>query len=388
MSSSYIPYGRQSISQEDIEAVKQVLESDWLTQGPAIERFEQEVARYCGAEYAVAVCNATAALHLAALTKGLSQGKRLWTSPITFVASANCGLYCGADVDFVDIDPKTYNISVSALEQKLTIAKKEGRLPHTLVPVHLAGQSAEMKDIHTLSKKYGFAVVEDASHAVGGDYLGKKVGSCQFSDMAVFSFHPVKIITTGEGGMILTNRKDLYQRLTLLRSHGITRDPSQMTSFHGSWYYEQLELGYNYRITDIQAALGLSQFKRVDRFIENRRALADRYCEQLEGLPVVLPYQHRDTRSSFHLFIIQLRLKELKKTHQEIFEALRAENIGVNLHYIPVHLQPYYKNLGFQPGSFPEAEKYYESAISLPLYADLSAQNQDRVVDSLKNILS
>jgi UDP-4-amino-4,6-dideoxy-N-acetyl-beta-L-altrosamine transaminase len=388
MSSSYIPYGRQSISQDDIEAVKQVLESDWLTQGPAIERFEQEVARYCGAEYAVAVCNATAALHLAALTTGLSQGKRLWTSPITFVASANCGLYCGADVDFVDIDPKTYNISVSALEQKLTIAKKEGRLPHTLVPVHLAGQSAEMKDIHTLSKKYGFAVVEDASHAVGGDYLGKKVGSCQFSDMAVFSFHPVKIITTGEGGMILTNRKDLYQRLTLLRSHGITRDPSQMTSFHGSWYYEQLELGYNYRITDIQAALGLSQFKRVDRFIENRRALADRYCEQLEGLPVVLPYQHRDTRSSFHLFIIQLRLKELKKTHQEIFEALRAENIGVNLHYIPVHLQPYYKKLGFQPGSFPEAEKYYASAISLPLYADLSEQNQDRVVNALKRILS
>lgn len=386
---NFIPYGRQNINQQDIDAVIEVLRSDWLTQGPAIERFEQAVADYCGVKYAVAVSSATAALHIACLALGLGAGDILWTSPNTFVASANCGLYCGAEVDFVDIDPHTYNLSIEALEQKLIQTEKTGKLPKVLVPVHLAGQSCQMDKIAALSAKYGFAVLEDASHAIGAKYQGTPVGNCQFSDMAVFSFHPVKIITTGEGGMVVTNRADLYEKLTRLRTHGITRNPELMQGeSHGLWYYQQLELGFNYRMTDIQAALGASQMQRLDEFVSRRRFLAARYNELLQDLPLVLPWQHPDTESSWHLYIIRLKLDKIAKTHRQVFEELRQAGIGVNLHYIPVHTQPYYQNLGFAWGDFPESEKYYQEAISLPLYYGLSEAHQERVVAVLKNIIS
>lgn len=391
-----IPYGRQDIAAADIAAVVETLQSDWLTQGPAIELFEQAVADYCGAKYAVAACNATAALHIACLAAGLEQGDTLWTSPNTFVASANCALYCGAAVDFVDIDPATYNLNVSALEQKLECANKEGRLPKVVVPVHFSGQSCDMEAIAALSRRYGFSVIEDAAHAIGGSYRDKAIGSCEFSEMAVFSFHPVKIITTGEGGMILTNRKDLYEKLQRLRSHGITRDARLMQGEshgahdepRGSWYYQQIELGYNYRMTDIQAALGASQMARLDEFVQRRHELAARYQDLLQGLPLTLPWQHPDTHSSFHLYVIRLQLDKLAKSHRQVFEELRGAGIGVNLHYIPVHLQPYYRQFGFRSGDFPEAEKYYSEAITLPLYPGLSEPDQDRVVAALKNILS
>ncbi len=386
---NFIPYGRQNINQQDIDAVAEVLRSDWLTQGPAIERFEQSVAEYCGVKYAVAVSSATAALHIACLAAGLGAGDILWTSPNTFVASANCGLYCGADVDFVDIDPQTYNLSVAALEQKLTQAEREGKLPKVVVPVHLAGQSCEMEKIGTLSRKYGFTVLEDASHAIAAKYQGSPVGNCQFSDMAVFSFHPVKIITTGEGGMVVTNRSDLHEKLMRLRTHGITRNPELMQGeSHGLWYYQQLELGFNYRMTDIQAALGASQMQRLDEFVSRRRFLAARYNELLQDFPLVLPWQHPDTESSWHLYVIRLQLDKIAKTHRQVFEELREAGIGVNLHYIPVHTQPYYEKLGFKLGDFPQAEAYYQEAISLPLYYDLTEKNQDRVVAILRDILS
>ncbi|PPT08711.1 Bacillosamine/Legionaminic acid biosynthesis aminotransferase [Geitlerinema sp. FC II] len=385
----YIPYGRQDISQQDIDAVVEVLRSDWITQGPAIQRFEKVVAEYCGAKYAVAVTSATAALHIGCLATGLAKGDILWTSPNTFVASANCGLYCGADVDFVDIDSRTYNLSIEALEQKLDRAEREGKLPKVVVPVHLAGQSCEMERIEPLARRYGFTVLEDASHAIGAQYKGKPVGSCAYSDMAVFSFHPVKIITTGEGGMVVTNREDLYERLVRLRTHGITRNPDLMTeSPHGSWYYQQLELGLNYRMTDIQAALGASQMQRLDEFVSRRRFLACRYDELLQGLPVTLPAQHSDTVSSWHLYVVRLNRERIEKTHREVFEALRGAGIGVNLHYIPVHTQPYYQKLGFQWGDFPQAEQYYREAISLPLYFGLTESAQNRVVDTLREVLS
>lgn len=382
---SYIPYGRQDITQADIDAVIAVLRSDWITQGPAIARFEQAVADHCGAKYAIAVSSATAALHIACLAAGLSAGDWLWTSPNTFVASANCGLYCGAQVDFVDIDPKTYNLSVDALEQKLLVAERQGNLPKVVVPVHLAGQSCEMERIAKLSQKYGFTVLEDASHAIGAQYQGQPVGNCRFSDMAVFSFHPVKIITTGEGGMVLTNREDLYERLVRLRTHGITRDEQLMTtSSHGPWYYQQLELGFNYRITDIQAALGWSQMQRLETVVERRRRLAAQYNERLAALPLILPWQHPDTRSSWHLYVVRLPLEKLKLSHRQIFEALRAAGIGVNLHYIPVHTQPYYQKLNFRWGDFPEAEQYYREAISIPLYYGLTDAAQEQVVLALQ----
>ncbi|MBU0593627.1 MAG: UDP-4-amino-4,6-dideoxy-N-acetyl-beta-L-altrosamine transaminase [Gammaproteobacteria bacterium] len=384
-----IPYGRQDIAAADIAAVVETLQSDWLTQGPAIERFEQAVADYCGAKYAVAVCNATAALHIACLAAGIEQGDTLWTSPNTFVASANCGLYCGGAVDFVDIDPATYNLSISALEQKLERAGKAGKLPKVVVPVHFSGQSCDMEAIVDLSRKYGFSVIEDAAHAIGGSYRGSAIGSCEFSEMAVFSFHPVKIITTGEGGMILTNREDLYEKLQRLRSHGITRNARFMQGeSHGPWHYQQIELGYNYRMTDIQAALGASQMTRLDEFVQRRHELAARYQDLLQELPLTLPWQHPDTRSSFHLYVIRLQLDKLAKSHRQVFEELRGADIGVNLHYIPVHLQPYYRQFGFQAGDFPEAEKYYGEAITLPLYPGLSESDQDRVVAALKSILS
>ena len=355
---------------------------------PTIERFESAVANYCGTKYGVAVSSATAALHISCLASGLGSGDILWTSPNTFVASANCGLYCGANVDFVDINPRTYNLSVEELERKLILAKQQGCLPKVVIPVHFAGQSCEMQAIATLSQHYGFQVIEDASHAIGGSYQDKPIGCCEYADMAVFSFHPVKIITTGEGGMVLTNRGDLYEKLIRLRSHGITRDPKIMQSeSHGGWYYQQLELGYNYRITDIQAALGVSQMQRLDEFVQRRQFLANRYNNLLADLPLTLPEQHPDTKSSWHLYVIRLKLDKINKSHRQVFEALRHAGIGVNLHYIPVHTQPYYQQLGFQWGDFPQVESYYQEAISLPMYYSLTQAEQDRVFNTLQEIL-
>ena len=385
---NFIPYGKQNINQQDIDAVIAVLKSDWLTQGPMIERFEQAVAAYCQVSYAVAVSSATAALHLSCLALNLESGDRFWTSPNTFVASANCGLYCGAKVDFVDIDPVTYNLSIDELEKKLILAEKNNCLPKVIIPVHLAGQSCEMDRIYALSKRYGFKIIEDASHAIGGRYKNKFIGCCEFSDLAVFSFHPVKIITTGEGGMILTNQEILYEKLMRLRTHGITRNPELMTKeSRGSWYYEQLELGFNYRMTDIQAALGLSQINRLDEFVERRKFLANRYNELLQDLPLILPWQHPDTDSSWHLYVIRLKLDKINKSHRQVFEELRQAGIGVNLHYIPVHIQPYYKQLGFKEGYFINSESYYQEVFSIHLYYGLEEENQNRVLDSLRECL-
>lgn len=383
-----IPYGRQYIIEDDILAVEEVLRSDWLTQGPTIEKFENAMAKYVGAKYAIAVSSATAALHIACLAVGLEQGDYLLTSPNTFVASANCGLYAGANVDFVDIDPRTYNLSVSELEEKLRIAKGNGKLPKVIVPVHFSGQSCPMERIAQLSREYGFYVIEDASHALGGSYEGNKVGSNKFSDMTVFSFHPVKIITSGEGGMITTNNEELYQRLIRLRSHGIIRDPGLMTGdSEGPWYYEQIELGYNYRMTDIQAALGLSQLSRVDQIVERRNMLALRYDEALRGLPLILPLVAQEVYSAFHLYVVQINLERLNKTRMRVFEELRDAGINVNVHYIPVHTQPYYQKLGFKKGDFPWSENYYERAITLPLYYGLTVEDQDYVIQKVKEVL-
>jgi UDP-4-amino-4,6-dideoxy-N-acetyl-beta-L-altrosamine transaminase len=383
-----IPYGRQHISDADIQAVVEVLKSDWLTQGPMLECFEQKVADYCGVRYAIAVSNATSALHISCLAAGIGPGDIAWTSPITFVASANCVLYAGGQVDFVDIDGQTYNMSIAALKRKLAQAERDGRLPKVVIPVHLSGQSAELAEIHQLGRKYQFTVIEDASHAIGGTYRHDKVGCCKYSDMAVFSFHPVKIVTTGEGGMVVTNRRDLYEQLLLLRSHGITRDAELMTEpSHGEWYYQQILLGYNYRMTDIQAALGCSQMTKIDEFVRRRREIAAHYNKELSGLPLRLPKQHADTCSSFHLYIIRLKLAEITCSHKEVFERLRQAGIMVNLHYIPVYSQPYYQKNGYQASDFPEAEAYYGEAISLPIYYDLSTEQQDTVIATLKNLL-
>jgi UDP-4-amino-4,6-dideoxy-N-acetyl-beta-L-altrosamine transaminase len=384
-----IPYARQSISDEDIAAVVATLRSDFLTQGPAIERFERRVAEYCGVKHAVAVSNATAGLHLACLALGLGPGDRLWTSPNTFVASANCARYCGAEADFVDIDPRTWNISVAELERKLARAQREGRLPRALVPVHFGGQSCEMEAIAALARRHGCAVIEDAAHAIGGRYRGEPIGACRFSDATVFSFHPVKIITTGEGGMVLTNRDDLRDLLVRLRTHGITRDAKFMRGEpRGPWDYQQLELGFNYRLTDLQAALGLSQMDRIDAFVARRRALARRYDEALRGLPLTLPWQHPDAESAWHLYVVRLRLEAIRKTHRQVFEELRAAGVLVNLHYIPVHTQPYYRQIGFKEGDFPEAERHAAEALSLPLFYELSDEDQDFVVAALRRILA
>ena len=383
-----IPYGRQDITAADIEAVTEVLKSDWLTQGPNIERFEKAVADYCNARFAVAVCNATAALHLACRALGLGPGDRLWTSPNTFVASANCALYCGAQVDFVDIDSRTYNMSVDSLAEKLERAAAEGVLPKIVIPVDFSGQSCDMRRIKQLSDEYGFKIIEDASHAVGADYWGGKVGDGRYADVTIFSFHPVKIITTGEGGMALTNDPDIGRRISLLRSHGITRNPELMESeSEGAWYYQQIELGLNYRMTDIQAAMGTSQMARVDTFVARRRVLAQQYDELLKGLPVVTPHQVKDGRSAWHLYVIGLVPGKTPPRHQ-VFDSLRASGILVNVHYIPVHLQPYYRRFGFKLGDFPVAEAYYDSAISLPLFYGLTEEAQDYVVDRLRSAVS
>jgi UDP-4-amino-4,6-dideoxy-N-acetyl-beta-L-altrosamine transaminase len=384
-----IPYGRQEITISDVEKVVAVLQSDFLTQGPMVPRFEQAVAAYCGAAHAVAANSATSALHIACLALGLGPGDRLWTSPITFVASANCGLYCGAQVDFVDIDPRSYNLSVTALEHKLIAAERAGTLPKVLVAVHLCGQPCEMAAIHALSQRYGFRIIEDASHAIGGRYQGEPIGSCRYSDITVFSFHPVKIITTAEGGMALTNDAALAERMELLRSHGITRDPDLMTHEpDGPWYYQQVALGFNYRMTDLQAALGVSQLDRLDRYVQRRHELAERYNQLLQPLPVTIPWQHPDSYSGLHLYVIRLQLDRIASSHRQVFEALRAAGIGVNLHYIPVHTQPYYRQLGFNHGDFPEAERYYAEAISLPLFATMTEQQQDQVLAALGEALA
>ncbi|CAN1525976.1 WecE Predicted pyridoxal phosphate-dependent enzyme apparently involved in regulation of cell wall biogenesis [Methylophilaceae bacterium] len=380
-----IPYGRQDINQADIDAVIAVLRSDFLTQGPAVPAFEKAVADYCSVLYAVAVNSATSALHIACLALGIGKDDVVWTSPVTFVASANCALYCGASVDFVDIDPQTYNMSVACLSEKLTVAKKAGKLPKVVIPVHLCGQSCDMAAIHKLGQQYGFKIIEDASHAIGGKYKGKPIGNCRYSDITVFSFHPVKIITTGEGGMAMTNDAQLAKRMQLLRSHGITRDINDMTHVpDGAWYYQQIDLGYNYRMTDMQGALGLSQMQRVDEFVATRHTIAERYNQLLAGLPVYTPWQHEDSYSGLHLYVIRLNLSEIGKTHRQVFEALREMNIGVNLHYIPVYLQPYYENLGFKAGYCLEAEQYYAEVISLPMYPYLTEMQQDEVVTALK----
>lgn len=380
-----IPYGRQNITQADIDAVVSVLQSDFLTQGPQVPLFEQTVAGYCGTHHAVAVNSATSALHIACLALGLGPGDWLWTTPITFVASANCGLYCGAKVDFVDIDPRSYNLCPKALERKLTAAEQAGRLPKILVAVHLCGQPCDMATIHALSQRYGFRIIEDASHAIGGKYRNEPIGSCRYSDITVFSFHPVKIITTAEGGMALTNQPELAQRMELLRSHGITREPAQMTHPpDGPWYYQQIELGYNYRMTELQAALGISQMTRLDDYVARRHQLAARYNQLLADLPITLPWQHPDSYSGLHLYVICLQNSRI---HRAVFEFLRVQGIGVNLHYIPAHTQPYYQRLGFRPGDFPEAERYYTEAISLPMYAGLTEEQQDQAAETLMNAL-
>ncbi len=384
----HIPYGRQDINQADIDAVVAVLKSDFLTQGPMVPKFEEEVAQRCSAKHALAVNSATSALHIACMALGLGPGDWLWTSPITFVASANCGLYCGAKVDFVDIDPRTYNLCPKALEIKLVKAEREGNLPKVVVPVHLCGQPCDMQAIHALSQRYGFKIIEDASHAIGGRYKGHPIGNCEYSDITVFSFHPVKIITTAEGGICLANDANLANKMALFRSHGITRDPAQMThTADGPWYYQQIELGYNYRMTELQAALGVSQMTRLDQFVEHRHKLARRYDDLLAHLPVTTPWQHPDSYSGLHLYPIRLQLKNIKKTHLQVFESLREQGIGINLHYIPVHTQAYYQQFGFKPGDYPNAEAYYAEAISLPLFFGLTNTDQDKVIKALAQAL-
>lgn len=384
-----IPYGRQDIVSEDIDAVVEVLRSDFLTQGNVVPLFEEEVASQCGASHAVAVNSATSALHISCLALGLGKGDWLWTSTNTFVASANCGLYCGAKVDFVDIDPSTYNLCPKALKKKLKLAKQEGRLPKVVVAVHLTGQPCNMEAIYALSQEYGFRIIEDASHAVGGRYKDEPIGNGRYSDITVFSFHPVKIITTGEGGMALTNDAALATRLELFRSHGITRDQNMMThEIDGPWYYQQIELGLNYRMTDIQAALGISQMRRLHEYISRRREIAERYDQLLADHPVTLPWQEPDSYSSFHLYVIRLQLDKIAPiSHRQVFEALRAKKIMVNLHYIPVHMQPYFQKMGFETGQFPHAEQYYKEAISIPMFPKLTNAQQLEVVQALRDIL-
>ncbi len=375
-----IPYGRQDINQDDIDSVLDVLGSEFLTQGPLVPEFERSLADYCGASYGVATNSATSALHIACLALEVGVGDLVWTTPITFVASANCARYCGADVDFVDIDPRTYNISVDRLAEKLEMARAANRLPKVLIPVHLTGQSCEMKDIYALSLKYGFYIIEDASHAIGGSYLGCKIGSCQFSDITVFSFHPVKIITSGEGGMAMTNDVKKAKIMARLRSHGITRYSSEMThESDGPWYYQQLELGFNYRLTELQAALGLSQLSRLDDFVEKRHSIAARYGKQLQTSGIVLPWQHPDTYSAYHLYVIRVPAEN----RREAFEKMQRSGVGVNVHYIPIYRQPYYMGFGYKCADFPEAERYYNEAISIPIYYKLTDDQQDDVVGKL-----
>ena len=384
-----IPYGHQDISEEDIEAVVEVLRSDYLTQGPAVPVFEQVICDYTEAKYGVAVNSGTSALHIACLALELGKGDWLWTTPITFVASANCGLYCDAKVDFVDIDPITWNLSAEKLEEKLKEAEREGKLPKVIVAVHLCGLSCDMEKISNLSKQYGFSIIEDASHALGGQYQEKNIGNGQYSDISTFSFHPIKNITTGEGGMAVTNNPQLAEKMRRLRSHGITGDPALMThSKDGLWYYQQIELGFNYRMSDVHAALGISQLKRLDEFIANRRSIAKRYDQALSGLSLQLPSKSKMnsdySSSAYHLYIIRLQNSQEKNDRKTVLEALRDKDIQAHVHYIPLHTQPYYQQFGFKEGDFPEAENYYSEAMTLPIYSAMSSIEQDTVVRELK----
>lgn len=383
-----IPYGKQNINQSDIDSVVNILQSDFLTQGPQVPLFEETVSDYCGSKFGVAVNSATSALHIACLALGLGKNDWLWTSSNSFVASANCGLYCGAKVDFVDIDSKTYNLSTEELEKKLIQAKQDNKIPKIVILVHFAGQSCDMKRIHSLSREYGFKIIEDASHAIGGKYLDQPIGCCQYSDITVFSFHPVKIITTAEGGLATTNNKTLLERMQLFRNHGITRDPELMSKeTEGGWYYQQVDLGFNYRMTELQAALGVSQIKRLDEFVARRHILQERYDSLLNNLPIIIPYQNKDSFSALHLYPIQIDLNKVSKNREQIFNELRENGIGVNVHYIPIHKQPYYENLGFKKGDYPNAESYYESAISIPIFQGLTIEMQNKVANVLKKVL-
>jgi len=378
----FIPYGRQDISGEDIQAVIDVLQSDFLTQGPCVPQFEKAIANYVGVKHALAVNSATSALHIACMALGVKEGDWLWTTPNTFVASANCARYCNANVSFVDIDPATYNMSVPALENKLRNAKAEGTLPKVVVPVAFAGQSCEMEEIHELSREYGFAIIEDASHAIGGKFQDEQIGNSKYADITILSFHPVKIITTAEGGMALTNNDELAEKLALLRSHGITRDADKMTKeAEGGWYYQQVDLGLNYRMTELQAALGVSQLNRIDEFVAARHRLAKRYDAQLAGVPVTLPHQAESGYSALHLYPIMVNDSAKRKP---LFDYLREKGIGVNVHYIPVHTQPYYQQLGHKVGDYPVSEEYYSRAISIPMYSTLSEEDQDFVIKCIR----
>jgi UDP-4-amino-4,6-dideoxy-N-acetyl-beta-L-altrosamine transaminase len=383
-----IPYSRQDIDDADIAAVVEALRADFITQGPSVPRFERLVADYCGSRYAIAASNGTTALHLACCALEIGPGDLVWTSPISYVASANCARYCGAEVDFVDIDPYTVNLSPAALEQKLTEAKRAGRLPKAIIPVHFGGASCDMASIARLARDNGVAIIEDASHALGATYHGKRVGSCEYSDIVVLSFHPVKMITTGEGGMLTTQSDSLRERIELLRSHGVTRNPAILERKDpGGWYYEQHALGFNYRLTDIQAALGASQMRRLDGFIEQRRRIAARYRQLLAALPVAMQSEEENTRSSYHLFVVQLALETIGRSRREVYDGLHQAGVRANVHYIPIHTQPYYRALGFRSGAFPNAERYYERALSLPVFPRLTDAEQDHVVATLARLL-
>ncbi len=384
-----IPYGKQDINQHDINAVIEVLKSEYLTQGPVVPEFEKAICQYTGAKYGVAVNSATSALHIACLALGVGKGDVVWTTPISFVASANCALYCGAEIDFVDIDECTFNISILKLEEKLSEKRINNQpLPNVIIPVHMAGQSCDMKAIYKLSKEYGFKIIEDASHAIGAKYKNKSVGGCRYSDITVFSFHPVKIITTAEGGVAVTNNADLSQKMCLLRSHGVTRDEKELLENHGPWYYEQKILGFNYRLTDIQAALGLSQMERLDEFVEQRKQISNKYLKELNSLPIELPITDTDSQSSWHLFITKLNLDEIEKSHSQIFTELRIAGLGVNLHYMPIYRQPYYQHLGFSVGYCPIAEDYYSRAISIPIFHSMTEKDQKHVVSVMARVLA
>lgn len=383
-----IPYGKQDINQQDIDTVIEVLQSDYLTQGPQVPLFEQAVHHLTQSQYAVAVNSATSALHIACLALDVGKGDIVWTSTISFVASANCALYCGAIINFVDIDAETYNLCPIALEKKLQQAKQQNKLPKVVIPVHLAGQSCDMQKIHHLSMEYGFNIIEDAAHAIGGKYQDQPIGNCLYCDITVFSFHPVKVMTTAEGGIATTNNVRLAKKMQLLRNQGITRDKLLMTEkSHGDWYYQQLELGFNYRMSDLHAALGISQLKRLGAFCRQRQALANDYDKLLGKLPIILPKQLEATTSSWHLYIIELKLDKIKNTHKQVFHQLREAGIGVNLHYIPIHLQPYYKSLGFNIGDYPIAEEYYSTAISIPLYTQITKMQQKKIISELEKVI-
>ena len=387
---NHIPYGRHDINQSDIDTVIEVLRSDFLTQGPFVPFFEKAIVDYCGVEYAVAANSATSALHIACLALGVNKGDIVWTSPNSFVASSNCALYCGAILDFIDIDPQTYNLSIECLEEKLFLAKKNSMLPKVVIPVHLSGQSCDMESIYKLGQKYGFKIIEDASHAIGAKYRDEPVGNCHYSDITIFSFHPVKIITTAEGGMAVTNDASLNKSMRLFRSHGITsnKEDMEIRPKQEIWNYQQIKLGFNYRMNDIQAALGISQMKRLSHFVRERNLIAKRYNKLLLNLPLITPRQNKDSYSSYHLYIIRLKLNQIKKTQQDIYHSLHKAGILVNLHYIPIYLQPYYAKMGFTRGLCPEAERFYSEAISIPMYPGLTNDQQDHIVNILFKIIN